>query len=82
MIPGRINRSRVQADAPGVFRGQCAEYCRAQHANMALVAREPAEYAAWVALDQPQPAHQPGPACKQFSSGELRAPAACLESLK
>ena len=36
MIPGRINRMVIQADRPGVYRGQCAEYCGTQHALMAF----------------------------------------------
>lgn len=60
MIPGRVNRLRLQAKAPGVFRGQCAEYCGAQHAKMAFytVAQTPHEYADWLAV-QAQPAHEP-----------------------
>ena len=38
MIPGRVNRMVIQADAPGVFRGQCAEYCGGPHALMAFYA--------------------------------------------
>jgi cytochrome c oxidase subunit 2 len=51
MIPGRVTRLRLQADAPGVFRGQCAEYCGAQHAKMALhvIAMAPPDYQAWLA---------------------------------
>jgi len=50
MIPGHVNTLRMQADAPGVFRGQCAEYCGAQHAKMAfhVVAQTADEYAAWL----------------------------------
>jgi cytochrome c oxidase subunit 2 len=49
MIPGRRNLMRLQADAPGVYGGQCAEYCGGPHALMGLVvvAHEPAAYAAW-----------------------------------
>ncbi|MGH8643762.1 MAG: hypothetical protein ACREX4_04585 [Gammaproteobacteria bacterium] len=36
MIPGRVNRLTLEATRPGVFRGQCAEYCGAQHALMAF----------------------------------------------
>src|SRR5690606_9937883 len=32
MIPGRRNLMRIQADRPGVFGGQCAEYCGGPHA--------------------------------------------------
>lgn len=61
MIPGHVNKLRVQADAPGSFRGQCAEYCGAQHARMALfvVAQTPEGYAAWLAA-QSRPAGEPG----------------------
>ena len=33
-IPGRTNRLRLQADAPGLLVGQCAEFCGAGHAIM------------------------------------------------
>jgi cytochrome c oxidase subunit 2 len=36
MIPGRSNQLVLRSDQPGSFRGQCAEYCGAQHALMAL----------------------------------------------
>jgi cytochrome c oxidase subunit 2 len=60
MIPGRTNTMRLRADVPGVFRGQCAEYCGGAHAWMALytVAVPPDEFAAWRA-EQAQPAREP-----------------------
>jgi cytochrome c oxidase subunit 2 len=36
LIPGKISTIWLQADQPGVYRGQCAEYCGHQHAHMAL----------------------------------------------
>jgi cytochrome c oxidase subunit II len=36
LIPGHITHLRLHADAAGVFRGQCAEYCGGQHTNMAI----------------------------------------------
>ena len=36
MIPGRDNRIRLQADEPGVYRGQCSEFCGTQHSHMIL----------------------------------------------
>lgn len=49
-IPGRINPLTLLADTPGVYFGQCAEFCALSHANMKLrvVAKAPAEYAAWL----------------------------------
>ena len=50
MIPGRSNRLVLRADEPGVFRGQCAEYCGAQHALMAfhVVVQAPADFQLWL----------------------------------
>lgn len=35
-IPGRTNVVRLQADAPGIYRGLCAEYCGTGHARMPI----------------------------------------------
>jgi cytochrome c oxidase subunit 2 len=50
-IPGRTNRMVIQADQPGWYRGQCAEYCGGQHALMAfdVVALPRPEFDAWLA---------------------------------
>ncbi|MGE5537716.1 MAG: cytochrome c oxidase subunit II [Gemmatimonas sp.] len=38
LIPGRnTNTIRVRPERIGTFRGQCAEFCGAQHANMAML---------------------------------------------
>src|SRR5690606_22045005 len=49
MIPGRRNILRLQADAPGEFAGQCAEFCGGPHALMGLVviAHAPEAYERW-----------------------------------
>lgn len=49
MIPGRRNVLRIQADEPGAYSGQCAEYCGGAHALMAFVviAHTPEDYALW-----------------------------------
>ncbi|MBW3555078.1 MAG: cytochrome c oxidase subunit II [Gemmatimonadetes bacterium] len=51
MIPGRTNRAWLVAEEPGVYRGQCAEYCGQQHTWMALfvVAEEEEEFRGWLA---------------------------------
>ncbi len=50
LIPGKENSLWLQADRPGEYRGQCAEYCGHQHAKMAfLVVAEPADsFAQWL----------------------------------
>ena len=49
LVPGRLNTTWLRADVPGVYRGQCAEFCGMQHAHMGLVVvAEPAEdYQRW-----------------------------------
>jgi cytochrome c oxidase subunit II len=37
LIPGYTTAIWLQADRPGVYRGQCAEFCGLQHAHMALM---------------------------------------------
>lgn len=49
MVPGRLQHLLLTAERPGVYRGQCAEFCGEQHALMALhvVAKTPSEFDAW-----------------------------------
>jgi cytochrome c oxidase subunit 2 len=59
LVPGRLNELWLQADTPGVYRGQCAEYCGLQHAKMALVvvADPPDVFERWLAANRaPAPA--------------------------
>ncbi len=57
MIPGRVNVTRFSADRPGIYRGQCAEYCGAQHALMAfyVIALPPDQFEAWYAREATPP---------------------------
>jgi cytochrome c oxidase subunit 2 len=50
LISGRTNRMWIQADRAGVYRGQCAEYCGLQHANMIfyVVADPPDRFREWM----------------------------------
>jgi cytochrome c oxidase subunit 2 len=50
LIPGQTNVTWLEASKPGIYRGQCAEFCGAQHAHMALtvVASEPDKFQAWL----------------------------------
>jgi cytochrome c oxidase subunit II len=51
LIPGQENVTWIEAQRPGTYRAECAEYCGVQHANMDLivVAEDSADYAAWIA---------------------------------
>jgi len=60
LIPGRELMIQFRADRPGVYRGQCAEFCGYQHAKMAflVIADDPEAYEVW-AEAQRQSAHEP-----------------------
>lgn len=60
MIPGRVTKLRLNAAQPGIYRGQCAEYCGDSHTFMAfdVVALPPDDYAAWLAAEA-EPAMPP-----------------------
>jgi cytochrome c oxidase subunit 2 len=51
LIPGHTNSIIVEAQKPGVYRGQCAEFCGVQHGNMAflVIADTPGEFQRWLA---------------------------------
>jgi cytochrome c oxidase subunit 2 len=49
LIPGRTNYLTIQAAKPGLYRGQCAEFCGLEHAHMAILvfAQRPADFERW-----------------------------------
>ena len=57
VVPGRTNHMVIEADEPGVYDGQCAEFCGLSHANMYLkvVAHTPDDFDAWVAANTTAP---------------------------
>jgi cytochrome c oxidase subunit 2 len=67
-IPGRQNQLQIQADQPGVYRGQCAEFCGLQHAHMGMliIAETKQDFERWrnhqisSALPPKDPEHQRG----------------------
>jgi cytochrome c oxidase subunit II len=60
LIPGRDNRLILQADEPGIYRGECAEYCGLQHAKMQfmVIAQDPQDFEQWT-IDQSQATSSP-----------------------
>jgi cytochrome c oxidase subunit 2 len=61
LIPGKRPATfTFRADKPGVYRGQCAEFCGYQHANMSfwVTALPFAEYARWIEANR-QPSRIP-----------------------
>jgi cytochrome c oxidase subunit 2 len=50
LIPGHDTELWIRADWPGIYRGQCAEFCGWQHAHMALlvIAESPGQFTVWL----------------------------------
>lgn len=50
LIPGYTSSLFLNADKPGVYRAQCAEFCGHEHAKMALwvVVHSPNDFATWL----------------------------------
>jgi len=69
LIPGRTALLQFRVDKPGLYRGQCAEFCGFEHALMAftVIADAPAQYEAWLAA---QRAPAPAPVSAQQQHGQ------------
>ncbi|MEO7371147.1 MAG: cytochrome c oxidase subunit II [Ilumatobacteraceae bacterium] len=69
VIPGQTNHMTFTADAPGTYRGQCAEFCGIGHALMAflVIAESPADYAQWVRTNSAPAATPPDGAAAKGS---------------
>jgi cytochrome c oxidase subunit 2 len=61
VIPGKTNRTWIDPRAPGVYVGQCAEFCGLQHAGMLLrvTVHPKEEFARWVAAQRAVAAEDP-----------------------
>ncbi len=84
LIPGRTNELRLTAKRPGIYRGQCAEFCGIQHAHMALfvVAETPEAFAAW-RRTQAEPAALPSdPEARRGLEVLLRTPCAACHTVR
>ena len=59
-VPGRVSPWKIEADEPGVYFGQCTEFCGLSHARMRMqvVAMEPDEFQEWV-NQQSESANEP-----------------------
>lgn len=74
-IPGFINESWAEVSEPGIYRGQCAELCGANHGYMPIVveAKSEADYLAWLDEQKAAKAAAEASADKTWSMDELMA---------
>lgn len=72
LVPGQETLLRLEADDPGEYWGQCAEFCGLSHSLMRarVIAMEPAEFDAWVAAQQ-QPASIPAEGTPEWEGLQL-----------
>ena len=61
VIPGRTNVLRLQADTPGRYQGQCAEFCGQEHTRMRfdVIVHAQADFAAALASATTRPQAKP-----------------------
>jgi cytochrome c oxidase subunit 2 len=54
LIPGYTRSLWFRADTPGVYRGQCAEFCGLEHAKMGMlvIAQTEGDFDAWIAAQR------------------------------
>lgn len=77
MVPGRTHTWRLHATEPGIFAGQCTEFCGLSHANMRMevVALDPADFQLW--LDNQLAPYQAPEAGTLAATGEQTFIAQC-----
>lgn len=74
VLPGRFTHLRIEADEPGLYLGQCAEFCGLAHADMRqrVFAHTPDEFEAWAAAHaQPAAIPESGPAAEGWELFQL-----------
>ncbi|HEX4339955.1 MAG TPA: c-type cytochrome [Polyangiaceae bacterium] len=77
MVPGQTNHVRLEATRPGVFEGQCGEFCGVEHARMRVevVAQSPYEFDQWLAAQRADAAEPTG--VKELAGRDVFGRAAC-----
>ncbi len=72
LVPGQITYLNLEADEPGRYIGQCAEYCGLSHVNMRarVIAMDDADWRAWID-EQTTPAEEPEEGTLEAEGREL-----------
>lgn len=84
VFPKRDNRLWFKTETPGIYPGQCAEFCGTQHARMAfnVIAQDPAAFEAWrsglAALGAPVDSAAPAPSALVAQGKLLFAMKGCV----
>lgn len=84
LIPGRQNVITIRAERPGVYRGQCAEFCGLQHSHMALfvIAEDMADYQRWAAAQRAGSVSSADPEATAGKALFMRKPCAACHTIR
>jgi len=84
LVPEVENRIRIQADDQGTYRGQCAEFCGAQHSKMRIlaIAQAPDEYHAWLESERKPGADPADPHAKSGQQIFLSGPCSMCHQVR
>ncbi|GAA3065529.1 cytochrome c oxidase subunit II [Rhizobium viscosum] len=84
LVPGRSNSIVLRAERPGVYRGQCAEFCGMQHSHMAMmiIAEEPALYQRWLAAQRSDGVKATNPEASAGMAAFLSKPCAACHTVR
>jgi cytochrome c oxidase subunit II len=80
VVPGRVHYWSLEADEPGVYSGQCGEFCGTSHANMRLkvVAHDQASWDEWVTtMERPVTEPASGLAAEGFELFQQKGCSGC-----
>ena len=79
-IPGQVNLLRLEADEPGEYWGQCAEFCGLSHSLMRarVIAMEPADYEEWI-VGQQAPTPLPAEGSPEFAGYQVFTAKGCTQ---
>jgi cytochrome c oxidase subunit 2 len=83
-IPGQQNRILLYANQPGVYRGQCAEFCGLQHAHMGMLvfAQPKAQFRAWLRRQAAPAATPTTPAARRGEQVFLSGPCSSCHAIR
>jgi cytochrome c oxidase subunit 2 len=78
VVPHRVNRIVLTAEAPGEYLGQCAEYCGTSHANMRfrVIVHPQGEFDQWLKAQQAPPVESTDPLAQRGK--EIFGKSACV----
>lgn len=84
LVPGRSNTLLLRAEKPGVYRGQCSEFCGLQHSHMAImvIAEARADYERWAASQRGNAVMPADPDAASGREAFLRKPCAACHTIR